>query len=263
MSPWQPASHLLFLEFDSSGYLTQGESYSIYTLVADNSLGIMSSRFSPVSLIVFFSDPFFFMPSKCSLPTSPDIPSLPFWKIVCLNYSKAFSCPWHFLKLSSLFASKTFLSPVTYLAFICEFPSILKTVFLLCVHLEQVHVYVHFRASSLGDLIHSHGFCHHPHVDSDSVSNLDFSPELWRWANFCSWRLPHECIMDNMFKTEFSIFTSIFISTNGWDYPLRHSWLLNFPYPYHFSSRHHWCLTVSSVLLTDNFWNIHSHCYCY
>ena len=61
--------------------------------------------------------------------------------------------PRCFLKLSSLFASKTFLSPVTYLAFICEFPSILKTVFLLCVHLEQVHVYVHFRASSLGDLI--------------------------------------------------------------------------------------------------------------
>ena len=137
MSPWQPASHLLFLEFDSSGYLTQGESYSIYTLVADNSLGIMSSRFSPVSLIVFFSDPFFFMPSKCSLPTSPDIPSLPFWKIVCLNYSKAFSCPWHFLKLSSLFASKTFLSPVTYLAFICEFPSILKTVFLLCEYIDM------------------------------------------------------------------------------------------------------------------------------
>ena len=162
MSSLQPAFHLLFVEFDSSGYLTQGESYSICTLVADISLGITSSRFSPVSLCLF-SDPIFFISSKCSLPTSPAIPSLLFWKIVCLNYSKAFSCPWHFLKLSSLFTSKTFLSPVTFLAFICKFPSILNTVFLLCVHLEQVHVHVHFTASSLGDLTHSRGFCCHPH----------------------------------------------------------------------------------------------------
>lgn len=94
------------------------------------SLGIMSSRFSPVSFILYF----------------PTLSSPRHWNVPCQGHQwspiyssgksslffSGINCTWHFLILSSLFTSKTSLSPDTFLAFICGFPSTLNTVFLLC-----------------------------------------------------------------------------------------------------------------------------------